>query len=42
VCRQVNAEPTQAHERGVDGDRVFARQFMLIDLQAGGIRELDV
>ncbi len=42
VCRQVNAEPAQAGERTVDGLRVFALQYMLIDLQAGGVRDLDV
>ena len=42
MCRQVNAEQTQARERAVDGYRVFARQYMQIDLQAGGVRELDV
>ena len=42
VCRQVNAEQAQARERAVDGLRVLARQYMQIDLQAGGVRELDV
>jgi hypothetical protein len=42
VRRQVNAEQAQARERAVDGLRVFALQYMQIDLQAGGVRELDV
>src|SRR6478672_9680469 len=42
VCRQVNAKQAQAIKRAIDGLRIFALQYMQLDLQAGGVRELNV